>query len=338
MNANEEYAIELLLARHLSGREIGNGYITAYMYECQITNPERLDRWLLNNGYLRRPTIEESLSRYKVPELKNFLSKKGMKTTGKKAALIERLISVLSEYDIKVLFDSDNRYYLSEKGLKHYYANIDLEELHRNWKYRISLQEYFKYRKSNNIVRDFYEIAYLIIQRRIHTGTLGSYNQNRLTSTDFSNFSEICEKLEMYSDSMKALLMRLLIDTNLADAIPSYFDRDYIEMHDINSICTRIDQNQCSVFNLHTIQKIVLLSEFYSEYMVDEIYQSNKLQYILFDKKNFKLAIKDMLQSAYFECAPYMKIIKDNYRKTVTHLLHGKNTSGFASIMNFFRR
>lgn len=338
MNANEEYAIELLLVGHLSGREIGNGYITAYMYECQITNPERLDRWLLNNGYLRRPTIEESLSRYKVPELKNFLTQKGMKTTGKKAVLIERLISVLSEYDIKVLFDSDNRYYLSEKGMQHYYANIDLEELHRNWKYRISLQEYFKYRKSNNVVRDFYEIAYLIIQKRIQTGTFGSYGQNRLTSIDFENFSEICEKLEMYSDAMKSLLMKLLIDTNLADDIPSYFDHDYIEMHDINCICNRINQNQCSIFNLHTIQKIVSLSEFYSEYMVDEIYQSNKLQYILFDKRNFKLAIENMLQSAYFDCTPYIKIIKDNYRKTVKHLLNGKNTTSFASILNFFRR
>lgn len=29
MNANEEYAIELLLARHFGGREIGNGYIVS---------------------------------------------------------------------------------------------------------------------------------------------------------------------------------------------------------------------------------------------------------------------------------------------------------------------
>lgn len=338
MNANEEYAIELLLGGHLGGREIGNGYITAYMYECHITNPERLDRWLLNNGYLRSPTIEESLSRYKVPESKNFLSQKGMKTTGKKAVLIERLASVLSDYDIKVLFDSDNRYYLSEKGLKHYYANIDLEELHRNWKYCIPLQEYFKYRKSNTVVRNFYEIAYLIIQKRTETGELGAYNQNRLTSSDFRNFSEICEKLGMYSDAMKAILMKLLIDTNLAVNIPSYFDRDYIEMTDINCICDRIDQNQCAIFNLHTIQKIVSLSEFYSEYMVDEIYENNKLQYILFDKRSFKLAIEDMLQSAYFECTPYMKIIKDNYRKTVRHLLYGRNSSGFTNILHFFRK
>lgn len=76
MNINEEYAMEMLLSGHLKGREIGNGYIVAYMYECKITNPERLDRWLLNNDYLRRPTISETLSQYKVPELKEFLSKK----------------------------------------------------------------------------------------------------------------------------------------------------------------------------------------------------------------------------------------------------------------------
>ena len=70
MNINEEYALEMLLSGHLRGKEIGDGYIVAFMSECQITNPERLDRWLLHNGYLREPTIEETLSRYKVPELK----------------------------------------------------------------------------------------------------------------------------------------------------------------------------------------------------------------------------------------------------------------------------
>lgn len=338
MNANEEYAIEMLLGEHLCGREIGNGYITAYMYECRITNPERLDRWLLNNGYLRRPTIEESLSRYKVPELKKFLSQKGMKTIGKKAALIERLVSVLSEYDINILLNSDSRYYLSEKGLKHYYSNIDLEELHRNWKCQIPLKEYFKYRKPNSDVHNFYEIAYLILQKRIETGNLDSYNQNRLTSIDFMHFSEICEKLEMYSDSLKAILMKLLIDTNLAGNIPSYFDRAYIEMDGISYVCSRIDQNQCMIFNVHTIQKIVSLSEFYSEYMVDEIYAANKLKYILFDKRSFKLAIENMIQSAYFECAPYMQIIKNNYRKTAMHILNDKNAINFTSILNFFRK
>ncbi len=74
MNIYEEYAIELLLSHHLKGAEIGNGYITAYTNECKITNPSKLDKWLLKNDYLRKPTIKEVLISYKVTELKEFLS------------------------------------------------------------------------------------------------------------------------------------------------------------------------------------------------------------------------------------------------------------------------
>lgn len=337
MNINEEYAMEMLLSGHLKGKEIGDGYIVAFMYECQITNPERLDRWLLNNGYLRKPTIKETLSRYKVPELKEFLSKKGMKVTGKKAELIERLVSVLSESDIKSLLDSDKRYYLSEKGLKHYYDNIDLNELHRNWKYRIQLNEYFKYRKANGAIRGFYETAYLALQEKIKNGVVSICGQNRITTFDFMNFSEICEKLEMNTDSIKAVLMALYIETNLVEDSYTYFDKDWIERDGIDGLCRRIDQNQCMIFNRYITQRIVELSEYYSEYMVDEIYKSIKLQYVLFDKRNFKAAVDDMIQSAYFECSPYMRIIKDNYREIATHILKDKNAVSFASILKFLR-
>lgn len=262
ININEEYAMEMLLGGYLKSKEIGDGYIVAFIYECQITNPERLDKRLLNNGYLRKPTIEESLSRYKVPELKEFLSRKGMKVTGKKAELIKRLVTSLSDNDIKFLLDSDKRYYLSEKGLKHYHENIDLEELHRNWKYQISLDVYFKYRKSNGIIRGFYATAYLVLQEKIKNGTMSFYSNNRLTSFDFMNFSEICEKLEMNSDSIKAVLMKLYIDVNLAEDSYYYFDKDWIERNGIDNMCSRIDQNQCTIFNTYATQRIVSLSEF----------------------------------------------------------------------------
>ncbi len=337
MNINEEYAIEMLLSGHLKGREIGNGYIVAFMYECQVTNPERLDKWLLYNDYLRNPTIEETLSRYKVPELKGFLSNKGMKVTGKKAELIERLVSALSESDIKALIDSDKRYYLSEKGLKHYYDNIDLNELHRNWKYGLPLNEYFKYRKSNDIIRGFYETAYLVLQEKIKNGTIGVFGQNRVTTFDFMNFSEVCEKLEMYEDSVKAVLMKIYIDTNLIENTYFCFDKDWIERDGVDGICSRIDQNQCMIFNTYPIQRMVLLSEYYSEYMVDEIYKNIKLQYTVFEKKDFKAAIDNMIQSAYFDASPYMRIIKDNYRYIANKILNDKNVVSFSSILKFLR-
>lgn len=335
MNINEEYAMELLLAYHSHGSEIGGGYGTCFMYECQITNPERLDRWLLNNGYLREPTIEETLSRYKVPELKEFLSKNDMKVTGKKAELIERLVSALSGKDIETLMKSDKRYFLSEKGVEHYRENIDLYELHKNWKYRVRLDEYFKYRKSNGVVRDFYEIAYLALKERMEKGDMDMKNPYRLTSFDFANFSEICERLEENNDAVKAILIKLYFDSNLLNTSLFPFDKDMLEMHGVEDICSRIQAN--SLFNPYTTQRIVSLSDFYSEYMVDDIYNNIKLQYIVFERNDFKAAVEDMIQSAYFDASPYMKIIKNNYREIATHILKDKNAVSFASILKLLR-
>lgn len=335
MNINEEYAMEMLLGGHLKGREIGNGYIVAFMYECQITNPERLDRWLLNNGYLREATIEETLSRYKVPELKNFLSQKGMKVTGKKAELIERLVSALSKNDVKILLDSDKRYYLSEKGLKQYYENIDLEELHRNWKYGIGLDRYFKYRKENGVVRGFYETAYLAMEEKIKNGVLTKYgNQNRITSFDFIWFSEICEKLDLKENAIKAVLMAFCFDVNLSNEVAP-FDKDWLETRGIDEMCNRLDKSM--IFNNFFIGKIVALSDYYSEYMVDEIYDTVKIKYVVFEKKDFKAAVNDMINNAYFDVEPYMRIIKDNYKEIATHILKDKNAVSFASILKFLR-
>ena len=78
--------------QHLHGRKIGQSYCTYFLTEACITNPEALDKWLLNNGYIRMPNIHEVLSLYNIKELKCFLQSFGLKISGKKDELISRLI------------------------------------------------------------------------------------------------------------------------------------------------------------------------------------------------------------------------------------------------------
>lgn len=330
MSINEEYAIEMLLSGHLHGKEIGEGYIVAFMYECNVTNPEKLDKWLLNNGFLREPTVKESLNRYTIPELKEFLSHKNMKISGKKIDLIERLLSALSQNEITALLSSDKRYFLSEKGMKHYNDNIDLEELHRNWIYNIELNEYFKHRKQFGGIIGYYETAYIILQKKITHGTIGT----SITASDFINFSEVCEKLQMNEDALKFLLINLYVKVNLLDSY--YLDKNYIESNGIKTLYDSL--NETITFNLNSIKRIVNLSEYYSTTMVDDIYSTIKLQYILLDKVNFKSLVNDMIQSAYFDATPYMRTIKENYKRISSQILKGKNKINIGSILQFLHK
>lgn len=149
-------------------------------------------------------------------------------------------------------------------------------------------------------------------------------------------FQKYCERLEINNDAVKSILIKLYFDANLLNTSQFPFDKDMLEMHGVEYICDRLEVN--CLFNPYTTQRIVSLSEFYSEYMVDDIYENIKLQYVVFDKKNFKLAIEDMIRSAYFDASPYTRIIKDNYRYIANKIMKDKNAvSSASSILKFLR-
>lgn len=338
MNANELYAMELLLSFHKGGKAIGDGYIVAFMHECNITNPKKLDLWLLNNGYLRKPSVEETFARYKVPELKQKLSDRNLKVSGRKAELIDRLITALSDTEITAETESDNRYFLSDKGLKHYYDNIDLEELHRNRKCYIDIAEYFQYRSSDGSPNDFYKIAYSILHNRLKLYLDNPEQGIRTGSFNFIAFSEICERNGYYEYAVKLILLRLYFDTNLNSGASHsyYFDNYLIEFNGIDGMCSRLYPDM--IFNTYAIQQFVKLSGYYSSYMVDDIYDNLRLPYVVFEKNDFLKALDDMMQMAYFNPSPYMDIIKANYKRIITNLVHVKNPIGFSKILHLFPR
>lgn len=72
-------------------------------------------RRLLNGGYLDLAGIERSINLKTVPELKTILSEHGLKPSGKKAELVNRLMSNLSNQELEFLFPT-RVYEITPKG------------------------------------------------------------------------------------------------------------------------------------------------------------------------------------------------------------------------------
>lgn len=81
-----------------------NTFQNFWNYEYGIKDPQKMLDSLLSRGFIQLEDIHGAVSRLKVSELKEYLSKIGEKTTGKKADLIERVLSGYETQELEKLF------------------------------------------------------------------------------------------------------------------------------------------------------------------------------------------------------------------------------------------
>ena len=90
---HKEYAIALLLKNYGNVSPLPDYYPQYYSRECGLTNPAPLHQQLISEGYLVRSSILEELRALKITELKQILQSCGLKVTGKKAELVDRILA-----------------------------------------------------------------------------------------------------------------------------------------------------------------------------------------------------------------------------------------------------
>ena len=342
MTNNELYAMELLLGGHLHGRKIGQSYCTYFLTEACITNPEALDKWLLNNGYIRMPNIHEVLSLYNIKELKCFLQSFGLKISGKKDELISRLIdNAPGDFLDTELSNHSEYYFLSDKGAEFYYNNIDLEKYHKYIIYDIPLNEYFQYRKSG-ITNNFEDIAYIILTKQIDDV---NWNSSHVVFNNFKfmYLSEICERQKIYENALYYALLKLYFDVNLMNNYGLFYPDEYVDLYLVRSIDKMVERIDSSyIFNKYLIARIAKFSNYYHESIIDEIYSSKYIKRLFLDKINFKQLVCDIFESSTFDGLIYINIIKSNYRNFLTKKIRtlpknlSKPSSVFAKLKNLF--
>lgn len=170
-----------------SYKTINNSFPNYWKYDFAVSDPQAILTSLHERGFIDVGTVEDALSRLKVVELKEYLSRIGEKTSGKKDELIKR---ILENYDISELEHTlTERYYaLTEKGKKELEENQYVTYLHRHrymsiWEMNILLNS------DNPSHLGYRDILWREFNKRsgeyFQTSDFGLYRNTRLNMHDF---------------------------------------------------------------------------------------------------------------------------------------------------------
>ncbi|MDI3548174.1 MAG: hypothetical protein PWR10_1826 [Halanaerobiales bacterium] len=99
---------EILFLDYLDGcpTDIDCSHLPKYWkYDYNLRNPERVINMLKSDGYLKVSDYKFNMDKCKIDELKNILKKYGLKVSGKKSDLIDRIIQNIPEEDCIKLFN-----------------------------------------------------------------------------------------------------------------------------------------------------------------------------------------------------------------------------------------
>jgi len=314
--------VQLCAAILLSGSQKGskirdnNQYSLYFEGQYGIVNINRLHQWLYEQGYLRQAVLCEALSLYKVTELKTILESLGLKKSGNKPDLIDRVINNISDDEKSRILNECEHLFLTEKGRAFLEENEDYVMYHRK-SYDVSFDEFNRHRILQGRKRKFYDTIFQALNEKAFTY---QYNQwfSKLEMIYF-NLSEVLYDEGRYDLALQNTLFRLYFSTNLASH-PYWFDLDHVKYNGIENQKEHIIA--CNdVFLKHDLDRIVELKEYYNEHILDIIYGYHILPYTIFDKLDLADVIHDLLNEVYFDIEHYMNCIVIKYENYIKKFL-----------------
>lgn len=159
-------------------------------------------RCLLAGGYLRCGGIQRSIERKTIPELKAILSKKGLKISGRKGELVQRLLNSVPSDELEDLFPEEV-YEITEKGRR---ALSQYEVVFENQNYNLGFSYYRILDAKNRYPKEEPDV---LLTRLISEDIAECYRtQNR------ARYQELLPKaarfMEEKGDTLKALELMIL--------------------------------------------------------------------------------------------------------------------------------
>ncbi|WP_288867892.1 SAP domain-containing protein [uncultured Parvimonas sp.] len=168
----EPNVVKAIFLHKYNNKSLELNYPHYYQYEYKIKDTKKLHQEFINKGFLIELDIENNiqavLNMMTIAELKELLKTKGLKVSGKKADLVERLLTInISKNEIHPKYYV---YTLSEKAINYLEKYDFLYKLHQST-YGIELEEYIhnkneleKAWKTNKV--KFNDVCWAILNKR----------------------------------------------------------------------------------------------------------------------------------------------------------------------------
>lgn len=308
----------ILLDGSVNGSKIRENSHYALYFEGRygIMNISTLHRWLYEQGYLRKAFLAEALSLYKVPELKIILESLGLKKSGNKADLIERIINAIDDEEKARIVNQCEHLFVTEKGLAFLEENGDYGRWHSK-SYDVTFEEFNKHRFLCGRKRRFYDTIFQALNEKAFIYQAKHYFSK--LEMIYYNLSEVLYDEGKYDLYLRYILYRMYFSTNLASH-PHLFDIDLVKYNGIEKQKEYIKSFN-DIFHESDLKRVVELKEYYSEQILDMIYDMPILPYEIFNKIDLADSIYDLLSEEYFDTEHYINYICIKYENYINKFL-----------------
>lgn len=304
----------ILLSGNQNGSEIRNNNEYSLYFEGRygIVNISRLHQWLYEQGYFRKANFHEAISLYKVTELKTILESIGLKKTGKKSDLIDRVANAIDDEQKARITSQCERLFITEKGRAFLEENEDYVMWHKK-PYGVTFKEFNQHRILCGRKRKFHDTIFNVLSQKAAEYQVKGYF-SRLEMIYFWLGESLYDD-GRYDLAIRYYIYRLYFSTNLAWHV-ALFDVELVKFHGVKKEQGYI-KSLHEAFNQGTLDRLIELKDYYNEHILDIVYDLQILPYCIFGKMDMADAIHDLYEGTFNEefytnyiCINYGKYIK----------------------------
>lgn len=298
-----DYAKAVFLNAYSKASAIkGKGEYQGYMlYECGIRDCPSYHRGLVDEGYLAESTLEDLIRGLKVAELKPLLEELGLPVSGKKDALVQRIMENADEGFIRQHCPAQT-YAISEKG-RQFLAEHDIYvRLHQNRRWGVSWREFDENKKPGYSDND---ILWGIFNRRVATSI--SYGRN-----EYLCMYQILVEERKRRSAIEMLLRIIYIDVSGVEGL------DYLRLYRDGSFTEKEAKDNFGASVMIApglVADISSYADVYEDAIVDRIYEW-KLPLNICEKELFLDMVHSCLNEAFDE-KKFMSKLKRAYDEAV---------------------
>ena len=249
-------------------------------YKLGIHDPVKKFNELLSSGLLELADKADVLNTYKMAELKELLQKNGLPTNGKKADLIERMMS-----SPNIEIDLPEKYVVSANGKVYIENNTDMLTLFNN-PYNISYEEYAE-AKDASAACLYNDIIWAVFNRREMEYQI---HDNRGRRNNACNRAKFLKAENRLVDALYHSIVVLYYDVNI------FIIEE--EQHEkfMASIGEKDEEKWEFSISSHLLEEILELKEYYTDEILSRCYKHLITPQPKMSQDNFKRMLYDMFE------------------------------------------
>ena len=284
-----------------------------FRYEYGIINMPMYFNEIKDEGLITLSPPEEILNLLKVSELKDILSERALKKSGKKSELIERILSHIDADELPII----NEYYfsLSPTGKKYIETHHDYIMLKQHPEWGIDFWEYQNEKDKTNGIKSFNEIILSLLNAKIleikkSKFEMSHFEYSKLHDLYISAY-QIFLNEECYVDALKALLKNVLLSLS---GCRNHYLIGYKKDFKLKNQEVMVNYSPLKI-DSYVATSICKLKEYYNENILSDVYNEFIGPYNLCTYEMFREVTTLIFNSSILELSKYDNIVRDLFIK-----------------------